>query len=70
MNTSTHIVHDAFDIAPPHMRTSNEKSITEAPCETTCYTSGDVVWDSNFPRGLEVVSHGNWSYGPRGDFDL
>ena len=67
MKTNKNIIHDSFAYMPPKMPNVNEKAITQPPRETTCYTDADVVWDSNFPRGLEVVSHGNWHYGPRGE---
>lgn len=51
----------------PHMEKTNEEMITQAPHETTCYSDYDVVHDSNYPTGLEVVSHGKWHYGPRGN---
>jgi len=70
MQTRDHIVRGTPFDYPPKMETSNEHEITNNPHETTCYTDADTVWDSNFPRGLEVISHGEWKYGPRGDFDL
>ena len=70
MKTSTKQVNASAFTTPPQMRTNNEHTITQAPCETTCFTDADTVWDSNFPRCLEVISHGPWNYGPRGEFDL
>jgi len=67
MTAPTKIIHNAFDIKPPKMPHINEEVLTQSPCETTCYTNADVVWDSNFPRGLEDVKHGEWHYGPRGE---
>lgn len=70
MYKNVKIVHNCPDYLPPKMETNNEENISQAPHETTMYTDYDTVWDSNFPRGLEVISHGEWHYGPRGGFDV
>jgi hypothetical protein len=64
MKTSKHEIHSSHFTKPPVMETTNEEMLTQSPHETTCYTDADVVWDSNYPRGLEVINHGNWQYGP------
>jgi hypothetical protein len=55
-------LHATIHNRPPIMETSNEHNLNAPPHETTCYTDADIVWDSNFPRGLEVVEHGPWFY--------
>lgn len=63
-----HELHNAhISHVIPKMPSENEMKLSSMPHETNCYTDYDQVWDSNYPRGLEVIQHGPWAYGPRGE---